>query len=62
MEKSLLTEFLELLHVKHTVSYTNRYFQEHPHKYNLFGLSRMLEEYGIPNTGLKLKDKIHCKK
>lgn len=57
MEKSLLTEFLELLHVKHTVSYTNRYFQEHPHKYNLFGLSRMLEEYGIPNTGLKLKDK-----
>ena len=50
-------DLLDLLNVKHTREFSNRYFNEHPHKYNLFGLSKMLTDYGIENTGLKFSDK-----
>jgi len=49
--------FLELLNVKHTKDFSNRYFNEHPHKYNLFGLSKMLSDYGIANAGTRIADK-----
>jgi thiol-disulfide isomerase/thioredoxin len=48
---------LHLLNVKHTKAYTNKYFNEHPHKYNLLGLSQMLSDYGIENGGTIIKDK-----
>ncbi|MDL2223752.1 thioredoxin domain-containing protein [Bacteroidales bacterium OttesenSCG-928-M06] len=51
------TSFLELLKVKYTVSFSNKYFEEHPHKYNLFGISKMLNEYGIENKGVKIENK-----
>ena len=49
--------FLDLLNVKHTKSFANQYFNEHPHKNNLFGLSKMLADYGIENAGARIKDK-----
>ncbi|MCL1933940.1 MAG: thioredoxin domain-containing protein [Candidatus Azobacteroides sp.] len=49
--------FLDLLKVKHTNDFSNRYFNEHPHKYNLFGLSKMLSDYGIENVGTRIADK-----
>ena len=55
--KNTFVTFLELLSVKHTKSYSDQCFNEHPHKYNLFGLSRMLTDYGIENTSLRIKDK-----
>ena len=57
MQKSILTLFLKLLNVKHTKSFTNKHFNEHPHKYNLYGLSIMLSEYGIENVAIKVEDK-----
>ena len=45
---------LDLLKVKHTEEFSNRYFNEHPHKYNLFGLSKMLSDYGAENAGSKI--------
>jgi len=48
---------LNLLKVKHTSEFSNRYFNEHPHKYNLYGLSKMLSDYGIENVGTKITDK-----
>jgi len=48
---------LELLKVKHTRDFSNKYFNEHPHKYNLFGLSKMLSDYGIENVGTLIEDK-----
>jgi len=48
---------LDLLKVKHTSEFSNRYFNEHPHKYNLYGLSKMLSDYGIENAGTKIADK-----
>jgi len=49
--------FLELLKVKHTEDFSNRYFNEHPHKYNLLGLSKMLSDYGVANAGTRIADK-----
>lgn len=56
-EKNVFTAFLNLLHVKHTKIYSDRYFNEHPHKYNLYGISKMLSDYGIENAGIKINDK-----
>ncbi len=57
MQDNILITFLHLVGVKCTVSFTRQYFNEHPHKYNLFGLSSMLSDYGIENTGVKILDK-----
>ena len=55
--KNTLTTFLELLNVKHTKSFSDQLFNEHSHKYSLFGISRMLTDYGIENSGARIKDK-----
>ncbi|MDR0864404.1 MAG: hypothetical protein LBO74_05665, partial [Candidatus Symbiothrix sp.] len=55
--ENVFTSFLKLLGVKHTNEFSNKYFNEHPHKYNLFGLSKMLSDYGIANAGTKIQDK-----
>ena len=57
MQKNILTSFLELLNVKHTKSFTNKHFNEHPHKYNLYGLSKMLSDYGVENNAIRIEDK-----
>ncbi|MDR1203173.1 MAG: transposase [Tannerellaceae bacterium] len=56
--KDLLTSFEELLRVKYTKYYSNKLLREHhPHKYNLFGLPKMLSDYEVGNIGLKINDK-----
>jgi uncharacterized membrane protein len=54
---NVFVSFLDLLKVKHTKKFADRYFNEHPHKYNLFGISKMLSDYGIENAGTKIADK-----
>lgn len=54
---NIFISFLRALHVKHTSVYAEKLYEEHPHKYNLYGLSKMLEEYGIPNAGVRINDK-----
>ena len=55
--QNIFVSLLELLKVKHTKEFSDRYFNEHPHKYNLFGLSKMLEEYGIESAATRIADK-----
>jgi hypothetical protein len=43
--QNILDTFLELLKVKHTKDFTGKLFNEHPHKYNLFGLSKMFSDF-----------------
>ena len=43
--------------MKHTKSFTNKYFNEHPHKYDLYGLSKMLSDYGVKTIAVKVEDK-----
>ncbi len=59
--ENTLTSILSLLNVEYTREYTNKYFNEHPYKYSLFGLSKMLTNYGVYNKGIKIasKEDIH---
>lgn len=43
--------------MKHTSAYAEKLYEEHPHKYNLYGLSKMLEEYGVANAGVRINGK-----
>lgn len=54
---NIFTAFLKQLNVKHTRYYANKLFNEHPHKYNLFGLSDMLSTYGVENAGFQINQK-----
>jgi len=54
---NVFVSLLELLKVKYTKDFSNQYFNEHPHKYNMFGLSKMLSDYGIENTAFRITDK-----
>lgn len=60
-KENILTSILSLLNVRYTNKYANSYFNEHPHKYDLFGLSKMLNHYGVYNKGIKVthKEDIH---
>lgn len=52
-----LISILSLLGVRYTSEYANKYFNEHPCRYNLFGLSKMLTYYGVHNRGIKITNK-----
>lgn len=54
---NIFTSLLNALNVKHTEAFSNKIYNEHPHKYNLFGLSELLFDYGISNAGTRLKNK-----
>lgn len=55
MHTNILNTFLKELNVRHTHSFTELLYEEHPHKYNLYGISRMLHEYKIKNGGLRVE-------
>lgn len=57
MAKNLFLQLCEELHIPHTRTYTNRTFDEHPYKYTLYGLSRMLSDYGVENRSVRFNDK-----
>lgn len=53
---TLMSDFLKELGVRHTAAYTDRRFSEMPFK-SLFGLSKLLQEYGVDNEALRLAEK-----
>lgn len=53
----LLTSYLKSLGVRYTFDYAKRAYEEHPHKYNLYGLSLLLGEYNIETKGLRIEKK-----
>ncbi len=55
--ENVFTTFLNYLGVKYTESFSNKFYAEHPHKYNLYGLSSMLSDYKIENAGIQCNDK-----
>ena len=54
--QNILNAFLGLLEVKHTGSFTDQYFNEHPYRY-LLGLSKILSDYGVENGATQITDK-----
>lgn len=55
--KNLLEQFLDELEVPYTRRFADGLYNEHPHRYNMFGLKNMLEVYGLNTRGVWIKDK-----
>jgi len=55
--KNLFHQFIEALGIQHTSDFTDGVFEKHPYKYTLYGISRMLDYYRIPSTGIRLTEK-----
>jgi len=55
--KNIFVSYLALLGVRFTGYFANQYYNEHPHKYNLYGLSKMLSDYGVDNGAIQITDK-----
>lgn len=54
---NLLIQLCKELHIPYTRSYANRQFDEHPHKYSLWGLHKLLTEYGVESEGMRFSDR-----
>lgn len=54
---NIFVALLNLLEVPHTTSFSNKYYKEHPYKYTLYGLAKMLSDYKIGNIGVRVKNK-----
>lgn len=50
--RCLFTDFLRALGVCFVYKSTRRKYEEHPHKGNMYGLSSLLSDYKVANTGL----------
>ena len=55
--KNIFVNYLSLLGVRYTESFSDQYFNGHPNKNNLYGLSKMLSDYGIQNAATQIEDK-----
>lgn len=52
---NLFIQILEILSIKHTEDFTIRFYESHPHKNNLLGLSEMLRYYKIENVAAEIQ-------
>lgn len=50
---NILLSLLKELNIRHTKTFTNKFFSEYPHRNNLYGLSNMLSAYQISNQGFR---------
>lgn len=55
--QNIFLRWLKYLEVRHTKHFTEETFEEHPFKYTLFGISKMLSLYSVDNVCVKLGDK-----
>lgn len=54
MKKNIFVMFLDFLDVKYSNFYSDLYYNEHPYKTTLYGLSQMCFHYGIENAVLEV--------
>lgn len=50
--KTILEHFLDALEIDHTKLFAKALYLEHPHKYNMLGLKKMLDVYGVKTLGV----------
>ena len=55
-DHTLMSDYLEALGVPHTDAYANRRFATMPFS-SVFGLKKLLEEYGVDSEAFELADK-----
>ena len=54
---NLISQFLDCAGIKHSRTFADSLFYEHPNRNNMLGVKQMLEVYGIKTIGIKYKDK-----
>lgn len=54
---TILEEFLDVLEIRYTKHFAIALYQEHPHKYNMYGLQKMLNVYGVKTIGVRVDTK-----
>lgn len=55
--KTILEKYLDSLEIGYTKHFVRSLYQEHPHKYNMFGLKKMLDIYGVKTIGVYVDNK-----
>ncbi|MDM8145024.1 vitamin K epoxide reductase family protein [Bacteroides eggerthii] len=58
--KTILEQFLDALNIDYTKHFIRTLYQEHPHKYNMLGLKKMLDVYGVKTLGVCSDTKDLC--
>jgi len=56
-KRNVFEIFLDSMNVKYTNLYSDSYYDNHPYKYSLYGLSKMLSDYKVENVSIRLKNK-----
>ena len=54
--KNILEYFLDTIEVNYTKMYADKLYCEHPHRYNMYGLKKMLDVYGVKMLGTYIKN------
>lgn len=55
--KNILEYFLDEIEVPYTKSFADKLYNEHPHKYNMYGLKKMLDLYGVKTVGVRVESR-----
>lgn len=55
--KNILELFLDAIEVRYNKQFADKLYYEHPHRYNMYGLKRMLDVYGVKSLGVNIDSK-----
>lgn len=55
--KTIIEYFLDSLEVPYTSLFAEKLYYEHPHRYNMYGLKKMMDVYGVKTLGVRIESK-----
>lgn len=55
--KNIFELFLDAIDVRYNKQFADKLFNEHPHRYNMYGLKKMLDVYGVKTLGVRIDSK-----
>ena len=55
--KTIIEYFLDSLEVPNTSLFAEKLYYEHPHRYNMYGLKKMMDVYGVKTLGVRIESK-----
>lgn len=55
--KNILEHFLDAIEVRYNRQFADKLYYEHPHRYNMHGLKKMLDVYGVKTVGIRMESK-----
>lgn len=55
--KNIFELFLDAIDVRYNKQFADKLYYEHPHRYNMYGLKKMLDMYGVKTLGVRIDSK-----